>query len=137
MSYTRNTDSKTTSVIQPKNTERPLPSSGLALSTERHLKASKSTSGLKAEIDSSIEFHAEGTPLLVSPSLLRSRDLGQIDLARIKKERGDWVIEIGEVKSSETGVEQMERFQKVRLLSSQRFLSALLGHRSKLIRLIR
>lgn len=97
---------------------------------------SKSTSGLRNEMLSSKSFHAEGIPLLVSPLLLRKRDLGQIDLSRLNKDKSGWLVEIGEVKSSEIGVEMMERFQKKRLLSAQNFLSGLFGHRTKLIRLI-
>lgn len=88
--------------------------------------------GLQTELKLSIEFHQKGVPLLVSSSLLRSRSLGQIDLARITYDREGWVIEVGEVKSSQMGIEQMERSQKRRLYSSQRFLSGLFGHRSHL-----
>ncbi len=82
------------------------------------------------------EFHSDGIPLLVSARLLRSRDLGQIDLSRIRKDREGWLLEIGEVKSSEVGAFQMERFQKMRLYAAQKFLSGLFGFRSKLIRLV-
>lgn len=95
------------------------------------------SSGLANEKKFSREFHQEGIPLLVSPALLRSRDLGQIDLARIKKDREGWILEIGEVKSSMVGEEQMERFQKRRLFSSQRFLAGLFGHRTKLVSMIK
>ncbi len=106
-----------------------------ALSTERVLKALKNTSGLKNEIFFSRIFHAEGTPLLVSPLVLRSRSLGQIDLARLKKSQLEWILEIGEVKSSQVGQEQFLRGQKKRLLSSQKFLSGIFGARSKLLTL--
>lgn len=89
--------------------------------------------GIIQEIESSYSFHHEGIPLLVSPSLLRSRQLGQIDLARIRKDKQGWLIELGEVKSSHVGVEQMERSQKRRLFASQQFLSGIFGHRSRLI----
>jgi hypothetical protein len=89
--------------------------------------------GLKLELDYSIEFHQSGVPLLVSATLLRARNLGQIDLARISVDREGWVIEIGEVKSSSIGLEQMERAQKRRLFSSQHFLSGIFGHRSRLL----
>lgn len=91
--------------------------------------------GFKLEKEVSQHFHQEGIPLLVSPQLLRSRDLGQIDLARLIKDRTGWILEIGEVKSSVVGEEQMLRTQRFRLFASQRFLSGLFGHRSKLLRL--
>ena len=97
----------------------------------------KNSSGHKLELAFSREFHSEGLPLLVSHTLLRSRDLGQIDLARLKKDREGWVLEVGEVKSSEIGVEQMGRSQMKRLLVAQKFLSGLFGHRTKLVRLVK
>lgn len=97
----------------------------------------RKSSGLNNELSQSKTYHQEGIPLLVSPLLLRKRELGQIDLARVTKDRtGNWLIEIGEVKSSEIGVEMMVRSQRKRLFSAQIFLSGLFGHRSKLIRLI-
>ena len=88
--------------------------------------------GLEKERRSSITFHAEGTPLLVSSQLLRHRNLGQLDLARLIKDKDGWIIEVGEVKSSEIGVEQMEMFQRGRIFSSQRFLAAILGYRTRM-----
>lgn len=92
--------------------------------------------GLKAEIECSHAFHADGIPLLISPLLLRSRDMGQVDLARLRKLEWEWVIEIGEVKSSMMGAESMLRSQRNRLFSTQRFLSGLFSSRSRLIHLI-
>jgi len=103
--------------------------------TARPSKALKNSSQLEA--DFSLSFHAEGTPLLVSPQLLRLRQLGQMDLARLRKDREGWIIEVGEVKSSEVGQEMMERFQKQRLFSAQNFLSGIFGFRSKLISLVK
>lgn len=94
-------------------------------------------SGQKLELHYSIDFHSEATPLLVSPKLLRIRNLGQIDLARLKKDKNGWIIEVAEVKSSEVGIEGMERFQIMRLYSCQNFLSSIFGFPSKLIRLIK
>jgi hypothetical protein len=88
--------------------------------------------GLQTELKLSREFHLEGVPLLISSSLLRSRNLGQIDLARITRDRMGWLIDIAEVKSSQLGIEQMERSQKRRLLAAQNFLSGVFGHRSQL-----
>jgi len=69
--------------------------------------------------------------------LLRLRNLGQIDLARLKKDGEEWVVEIGEVKSSTVGEEQMEKSQKRRLFFSQHFLAGLFGHPTKLVRMIK
>ena len=85
----------------------------------------------------SLSFHAEGIPLLVSPQLLRHRNLGQLDLARLRKVRENWILEVGEVKSSEIGQEMMERFQKKRIQSAQIFLSGIFGYPSKLISLVK
>lgn len=74
--------------------------------------------------------------MLVSPSLLRLRNLGQIDMARLTKDSEGWVVELAEVKSSNVGLETMERAQKRRLMSSQQFLASLFGHRTKLLRMI-
>lgn len=136
MSSTRNTDLTPITAIQQRNTEVPSKSTGHVPFTEKHSKVLKSSSGLLNELKFSEEFHSDGIPLLVSARLLRSRDLGQIDLSRIRKDRDGWLLEIGEVKSSEVGAFQMERFQKMRLYASQKFLSGLFGFRSKLIRLV-
>ncbi|MGE3608170.1 MAG: hypothetical protein AB7I27_01185 [Bacteriovoracaceae bacterium] len=109
---------------------------GLVPSTAKPLKGLKNSSAPLSEIKSSLEFHSQGIALLVSPHLLRERGLGQIDLARISKTKRGWLLEIGEVKSSEVGLEEMEKFQLKRLYSTQNFLSALFGFSSKLIRLI-
>ena len=137
MNSTHNTDSILTTVIQPGSTKLPSKNSVPAPFTGRHSKALKSSLGLNAEISFSKTFHAEGTPLLVSHQLLRSRDLGQIDLARVRKDRGgEWLLEIGEVKSSIIGSEMMIRGQRARLFGSQKFLSGIFGFPSRLIRLI-
>lgn len=106
------------------------------LSIGKHLKVLRNSSGLFNEIKFSRSFHADGVPLLISPKLLRARNLGQLDLARLRKDSDNWTIEIAEVKSSEVGELQMQRFQKMRILASQKFLSGLFGFRSKLIHLI-
>jgi hypothetical protein len=103
-----------------------------APSIEKPLKGLKNFSGINRERACSLEFHREGVPLLVSPLLLRERSLGQIDLARIRKDENGWIIEIGEVKSSLMGGEVSVRGQRSRLQGTQNFLSALFGHRSKL-----
>jgi hypothetical protein len=100
-------------------------------------KVSKSSSGPKEEINFSIHFHSTGIPLLVSPALLRRRNLGQIDLARLIKNKNGWILEVGEVKSSSVGEEAMGRFQLKRISCTQNFLSGLFGHPTKLLRLVR
>jgi thymidylate synthase ThyX len=96
----------------------------------------KNSSGLKAEKEASRSFHLEGTPLLVSSQLLRKRFLGQIDVARLRRDRDGWIIEVGEVKSSQVGVKQMEIRQVSRIISAQNFLAKIFGFRTKLIRII-
>ena len=132
MKFTRITDSTKISVIQQKNIVTQSKNTGPVSFTGKHLKVLKNSSGLKNEIELSLTFHATGIPLLVSPALLRLRNLGQIDLARLKKDQQGWMVEIGEVKSSVIGEEQMERFQKKRLYSTQHFLAGLFGYRTKL-----
>ena len=126
-------DSLPTLVIQPKSTVSPSRCTGHRRFTVKPSRALKSTSGLNQEITSSKTFHDEGTPLLVSPALLRQRLMGQIDLSRIRKDREGWIIEIAEVKSSSIGRENFLRGQRARLFESANFLSGIFGHRSKLI----
>lgn len=97
---------------------------------------SENLSGIELEKFHSLKFHCEGIPLLVSAPLLRLRNLGQVDLARLVKDKEGWLIELAEVKSSEVGEEAMMKFQKKRLFAAQNFLSGIFGHRSKLIRLV-
>ena len=59
--------------------------------------------------------------------------MGQIDLARLKKDRQGWVIEIAEVKSSQMGANAILRGQRSRIFHSIKFLSGIFGHRSKFI----
>lgn len=90
--------------------------------------------GLQAELDISKKFHAEGIPLLVSSKLLRSRMMGQIDVARMKKNReGEWIIEVGEVKSSETGSQMLLRGQASRIRATVNFISGIFGSSSCLV----
>lgn len=109
---------------------------GQAPFTERHSKALKNSLGLSLELERSKEFHQDKIPLLVSSSLLRSRDMGQIDLAGVYKKQGEWLMEIAEVKSSQVGEENFLRSQRKRLNAAQGFLSGLLGMKSKLTKLV-
>src|SRR4051812_17110668 len=132
MSCTHNTDSNLTSDIPQWSTVMPLKSMGHVPYIAKASKALKNSSGQALEINFSRHFHSVGLPLLVSPKLLRTRNLGQLDLGRIKKDREGWILEIAEVKSSEVGEQQMERFQKQRLFGTQSFLSGIFGFRSRL-----
>jgi hypothetical protein len=67
--------------------------------------------------------------------LLRERDLGQIDLARLMKKE-HWVIEIAEVKSSAMGFESFERGQRKRIILAGNFFSGIFGHSVRFIRLV-
>ena len=135
MSSTRNTDLIYTQAIQPNSIERPSKLMGQVPFIERPSKVSKN-SGLTSELTFSESFHREGIPLLVSSVLLRKRNLGQVDLVRLKKDPTGWVVEVGEVKSSEMGIFSMERNQKQRIFSTQNFLAMIFGYRTKLIRLM-
>ena len=92
-------------------------------------------SGLSLEILKSRDFHSEGIPLLISPDLLRKRDLGQLDLVRLQKKL-HWVIEIAEVKSSVTGFYALERGQRKRIISAGNFLSGIFGIPMRFIRIL-
>ncbi len=79
-------------------------------------------SGARNESQHSIWFHAADLPLLVSPKVLRKRNCGQIDLAKLEKEK----IVIIEVKSSDRGIEVgMKSKQNTRLKKSASFLAFL------------
>jgi hypothetical protein len=81
-------------------------------------------------------FHHVGIPLLISGQLLRERQLGQVDLARIYKMSGEWVVDVAEVKSSDIGAEMLSRDQGRRLSNSVKFIGGLLGYKTKLIKLV-
>lgn len=105
---------------------------GQALSTASASRVLKNTSsGESVEKKISLSFHQEGLPLLVSPVVLRSRGLGQIDLARFVK-GPEMVLEICEVKSSKLGSQSM-REQRRRLLQASAFLASVFGKTIKFI----
>lgn len=91
-------------------------------------------SGLRLERILSTEFHAVGIPLLISPDILRKRDLGQLDLVRMTR-KASWTIEVAEVKSSDVGFEALARGQRRRIVSAINFLSGIFGHPAKFIHL--
>lgn len=120
-------------VTQQKSTERRLSCTGQVPSTGRPLKVLRNSSGLKKEIQHSLKFHQEGLPLLISEQILRSRNLGQLDLVRMRKISCGWIVEIVEVKSSLVGIEMIQRGQKCRIFGAQKFLSSLFGCPSRTI----
>ncbi|MBC7430036.1 MAG: hypothetical protein H7336_15585 [Bacteriovorax sp.] len=66
------------------------------------------------ESNSSQTLHQKGVPALVSPMVLRSHHLGQIDIAYLER-RPDktWVLKIVEMKTSlHPSVHQMKRLRK-------------------------
>ena len=67
-------------------------------------------------------YHSLGTPCLVSSVILRSRDLGQIDVAYLQKKDTNWQLQIIEVKSKfHPSSKQMRR-----LVKAQDFLARVL-----------
>ena len=74
-------------------------------------------------------FHQKGVPTLVSSLLLRSQNLGQIDIAYLeKKANKSWVLRIIESKSSM----YPSHIQMMRLRKTQDYLSKVLDMESKL-----
>lgn len=106
---------------RPQNTEKPL----------KGLKNFCPHKGESLEVYHSSDFHAHSIPILISPQVLRSRNLGQIDLLKLVKDQEGWVIEMAEVKSSQLGLDFMQNQQKLRLLGSGKFIAGLLGTRLK------
>ena len=135
MSSIRNTVSTLTSVTRRPLTGRRFKLTGRVRFTGKASKVSASTLGQRLELSHSISFHAEGFPLLISPDLLRKRDLGQIDLSRMQK-KSEWLIEIAEVKSSSVGEDAFARGQRKRLIAAGNFLSGIFGAPVKFIRLV-
>jgi ribonuclease HII len=129
-----------TSVTQQKSTKRPLRNLGQHPSIGRHsevLKNSSPSRGESLEIFHSVQFHSSSSiPILISPALLRIRNLGQLDLVKISKDQYGRIIEIGEVKSSPLGIQSAQKGQKLRLLASGRFFSWLIGARLKFTALV-
>ena len=138
MNSTHTTDSTLTLDTLRNSIKRPLKNSAHAPFTERLLKVSKKSlpKGLSLELKHSVEFHQNSIPILVSPKLLRSRQLGQIDLARMLRDHDGHKIEVAEVKSSKTGEEASLRSQRQRLMASTSYLASLFGVRIKLTTLI-
>ncbi len=92
--------------------------------------------GLNQELSHSKNFHHNSIPLLVSAQILRSRNLGQLDLVKLDKKNGFWLIEVCEVKSSKIGDEASLRSQVKRLKAASAFLASVLGQPVKLTKLV-
>jgi len=81
------------------------------------------------EEEASLYFHKKGVPVLVSGLMLRSYDLGQVDICYLERsQQKSWVLKIIEVKSSV----YPGKIQLRRLLKSQDYLSRVLDLESKL-----
>lgn len=99
---------------------------------EKPSKGLRNLSGRKRELHYSLEFHQQNIPLLVSSLVLRSRNLGQIDIAIINSKK---IIEVFEIKSSEQG-SHLSFHQRQRLNSALLFLTLIfnLSGRIKVIK---
>lgn len=80
--------------------------------------------GESLEKEYSLSFHQKGIPLLISPLVLRSRGGGQVDLGRIEKRKGEWWIQLIEMKSGPF----IAHRQRYRLKKSAIFLGHLFGY---------
>ena len=83
-----------------------------------------------AESEFSKILHGTNTPFLISSQLLRSMNLGQVDVAYLKRNtvKKSWVLCLVEVKTSFYPT----KFQMRRLLKTQEYLSRILEIESKL-----
>ncbi|MFZ4714848.1 MAG: hypothetical protein ACOYL6_14110 [Bacteriovoracaceae bacterium] len=57
--------------------------------------------GRNLEKTLSYEFHQEGIPLLITPIILRRRNAGQVDLARVMRKGHTKWVQIQEVKAGD------------------------------------
>jgi len=85
----------------------------------------KKSRGLLNEIKASKNIHSQNTALLISPKILRSRGMGQVDLACYDSKNKKIILV--EVKSSEFGIMSLQGNQMRRLMHVQSFLSQLFG----------
>jgi hypothetical protein len=75
------------------------------------------------EAQASKYFHRECAAVLVSSLILRSKNLGQIDVAYLERDyKKSWVLRIVETKYSK----YPSKFQMIRLRGTQDYLSRLL-----------
>lgn len=81
------------------------------------------------ESNLSLKFHHKGVPALVSSAVLRSLNLGQVDIVYLEKNLSNqWVLKIIETKFSQYPSHQQMR----RLRRTQDYLSRVLEMESKL-----
>ena len=121
---TRNMDSINTPAIQQKNTARPLSPTGPRPSTAARSKVSENISkGKRREQSLSRSFHSHGTPILLSPLVMRSRGMGQCDLVRFLPASNH--IEILEIKGSARP--HVSIGQASRLRAAGEFVGKMLG----------
>jgi hypothetical protein len=84
------------------------------------------------ESNFSRKLHEQYTPFLISSNLLRSLNLGQIDIAYLNKKsshlKKTWVLHLIEVKTNHFP----SSFQYKRLIRTQEYLSKVLEIESKL-----
>ncbi len=86
--------------------------------------------GLELEIFYSQKIHQKEIPLLVSPNLLRSIGVGQVDIASFKQEvNGEFVIKLYEIKNSIA----IKAVQKRRLEQAAHYLSSIFDLNVQLI----
>lgn len=96
--------------IQPKSTKRQLGLKG----------QQSSIVGASAELKSSVKLHSIGTPFLISSLFLRSRDLGQVDIAYFHNKTLYFI----EVKNSVLGVSKLYSSTQIsRLKKAAKFFS--------------
>jgi hypothetical protein len=79
--------------------------------------------GLSFELRYSKDFHKIGVPLLISSNLLRRNNAGQVDISRLRSFKGEWIVELRELKTNEFNT---QRSQYQRLLKAVRLLSEIL-----------
>lgn len=85
--------------------------------------------GNKSEAAFTKDFHQTGTPVLVSSLVLRARDCGQVDCAKLEQKSQvfqDKILQIKEVKANHW----VSQTQQRRLLRSADFLSKIFSCRS-------
>ncbi len=84
-----------------------------------------SSRGLQAELRLSNHYHSQNTAVLISSKLLRSYNCGQVDIAYMIDGNFGPEIVIVESKSSQIGIQGLNRGQIYRLYAAQNFISRL------------
>ena len=81
--------------------------------------------GMAFEAKYSETFHEKGIPVLASMATLRRYGVGQVDMVRAIEKRGEWRLEMVELKSGQLKPELSKR-QGKRLREAAQFLGAAL-----------